>query len=157
MSPFSRFALIGWKFKNEKCDTLKCTSQEGSPRSDTARPFLRLLSDIVTECIITWCILDDAFRHQFVTSRSRRVILTLQCLRLASASRDLLWTDKYTPRNSGEILGNMAAVKKVKSWLVEWKQRTDLEMRKLRKEQMKQAKKEGKTKEEMRKSELEVC
>ena len=85
------------------------------------------------------------------------MILTLQCLRLASASRDLLWTDKYTPRNSGEILGNMAAVKKVKSWLVEWKQRTDLEMRKLRKEQMKQAKKEGKTKEEMRKSELEVC
>jgi hypothetical protein len=72
----------------------------------------------------------------------------------ASTSKDLLWTEKFTPTNSGEILGNMAAVKKVKSWLVEWKHRTDLEMRKLQKEQMKRAKKEGKSTEEIRKSML---
>ncbi|XP_018617576.1 ATPase family AAA domain-containing protein 5b [Scleropages formosus] len=40
---------------------------------------------------------------------------------------DVLWTEKYQPQHSSEVIGNMAAVRKLHSWLKEWKQRADSE------------------------------
>ncbi|XP_061567738.1 ATPase family AAA domain-containing protein 5 isoform X2 [Cololabis saira] len=47
---------------------------------------------------------------------------------------DVLWTDKYQPQNSGDIVGNAAPVKRLHSWLKEWKLRTDREERQNQKE-----------------------
>ncbi|XP_075994842.1 ATPase family AAA domain-containing protein 5 isoform X2 [Genypterus blacodes] len=47
---------------------------------------------------------------------------------------DMLWTDKYQPQHSSDILGNTASVRKLHSWLKEWKLRTDREERKGQKE-----------------------
>lgn len=53
----------------------------------------------------------------------------------------LLWTEKYQPEHSSEIVGNSALVKKLKSWLLEWKQRVDREARRAKMLLMKQKKK----------------
>lgn len=42
---------------------------------------------------------------------------------------DVLWTDKYQPQHSSDIVGNMASVRKLHSWLKEWKLRADREER----------------------------
>ncbi|XP_029914586.1 ATPase family AAA domain-containing protein 5 isoform X2 [Myripristis murdjan] len=47
---------------------------------------------------------------------------------------DVLWTDKYQPQHSSDIIGNTASVRKLHSWLKEWKLRTDREERKKQKE-----------------------
>ncbi|KAI1896772.1 hypothetical protein AGOR_G00098260 [Albula goreensis] len=47
---------------------------------------------------------------------------------------DVLWTEKYQPQHSNEVIGNSAAVKKLHSWLKEWKLRTDREERRNQKE-----------------------
>ncbi|XP_054859934.1 ATPase family AAA domain-containing protein 5 [Eublepharis macularius] len=44
-----------------------------------------------------------------------------------SANEDVLWTEKYQPQNSNELLGNTAAIKKLYRWLSEWKKRAYLE------------------------------
>ncbi|XP_002731219.1 uncharacterized protein LOC100369304 [Saccoglossus kowalevskii] len=54
---------------------------------------------------------------------------------------DRLWTDKYQPCQSSEIIGNKDNVKKIFSWLGEWKARSDRETRKLKKQLKKEAKK----------------
>ncbi|XP_074552897.1 ATPase family AAA domain-containing protein 5 [Halichoeres trimaculatus] len=48
---------------------------------------------------------------------------------------DVLWTDKYQPQNSTDIIGNSASVRRLHSWLKEWKLRVDREERKKQKEQ----------------------
>ncbi|XP_059896855.1 ATPase family AAA domain-containing protein 5-like isoform X2 [Gadus macrocephalus] len=40
---------------------------------------------------------------------------------------ELLWTEKYQPQNSSDIIGNTASVRKLHGWLKEWKLRTDRE------------------------------
>ncbi|CAK6964868.1 ATPase family AAA domain-containing protein 5 [Scomber scombrus] len=42
---------------------------------------------------------------------------------------DLLWTDKYQPQHSSDIIGNTASVRRLHSWLKEWKLRADREER----------------------------
>ncbi|KAM7372104.1 hypothetical protein PAMP_009299 [Pampus punctatissimus] len=42
---------------------------------------------------------------------------------------DLLWTDKYQPQHSSDIIGNAASVRRLHSWLKEWKLRADREER----------------------------
>ncbi|XP_034754315.1 ATPase family AAA domain-containing protein 5b isoform X2 [Etheostoma cragini] len=42
-----------------------------------------------------------------------------------SNSEDVLWTDKYSPQHSREVIGNPAAVNKLQSWLKKWKLRAD--------------------------------
>ncbi|XP_072225117.1 ATPase family AAA domain-containing protein 5 isoform X2 [Leuresthes tenuis] len=42
---------------------------------------------------------------------------------------DVLWTDKYQPQHSGDIIDNAASVKRLHSWLKEWKIRADREER----------------------------
>ncbi|XP_069124963.1 ATPase family AAA domain-containing protein 5-like [Argopecten irradians] len=50
------------------------------------------------------------------------------------------WTDKYLPLHSTEVVGNTAKVRKLHSWLVEWKQRLDKEARKAKKLELKKNK-----------------
>ncbi|XP_072568245.1 ATPase family AAA domain-containing protein 5b [Paramormyrops kingsleyae] len=47
---------------------------------------------------------------------------------------DVLWTEKYQPQHSSEVIGNSAAVKKLHSWLKDWKLRADREERRNQKE-----------------------
>ncbi|XP_029339759.1 ATPase family AAA domain-containing protein 5 isoform X2 [Mus caroli] len=46
-----------------------------------------------------------------------------------SGTEDMLWTEKYQPQNSNELIGNELAVKKLYSWLKDWKRRAELEER----------------------------
>ena len=52
----------------------------------------------------------------------------------------LLWTDKYQPSSSIEVIGNSGSVKKLKNWLSEWKHILDREAKKARKLLMKKNK-----------------
>ncbi|XP_072532413.1 ATPase family AAA domain-containing protein 5 [Salminus brasiliensis] len=47
---------------------------------------------------------------------------------------DMLWTEKYQPQHSNDIIGNTASVRKLHSWLKEWKLRADREERKKQQE-----------------------
>ncbi|KAM3922898.1 ATPase family AAA domain-containing protein 5 [Leptodactylus fuscus] len=40
---------------------------------------------------------------------------------------DVLWTEKYQPQNSSELIGNSAAIHRLHSWLKEWKIRAEKE------------------------------
>ncbi|XP_039908175.1 ATPase family AAA domain-containing protein 5 isoform X1 [Simochromis diagramma] len=51
---------------------------------------------------------------------------------------DVLWTDKYLPQHSSDIIGNTASVRRLHSWLKEWKLRADREERKKQKEKKKE-------------------
>ncbi|XP_041839835.1 ATPase family AAA domain-containing protein 5b isoform X2 [Melanotaenia boesemani] len=42
---------------------------------------------------------------------------------------EVLWTDKYSPERSSEVIGNAASVNKLLSWLKKWKLRADCEER----------------------------
>ncbi|XP_034044557.1 ATPase family AAA domain-containing protein 5b [Thalassophryne amazonica] len=42
---------------------------------------------------------------------------------------DVLWTDKYSPQRSSEVIGNSASVTRLRCWLKKWKQRVDCEER----------------------------
>ncbi|KAL6032610.1 hypothetical protein STEG23_020397 [Scotinomys teguina] len=46
-----------------------------------------------------------------------------------SGTEDMLWTEKYQPQNSSELIGNELAIKKLYSWLKDWKRRAELEER----------------------------
>ncbi|XP_049600404.1 ATPase family AAA domain-containing protein 5 isoform X2 [Syngnathus scovelli] len=50
------------------------------------------------------------------------------------AKEDVLWTEKYQPQCSGDIVGNKASVLKLHSWLKEWKLRADRDERNKQKE-----------------------
>ncbi|KAM9281471.1 ATPase family AAA domain-containing protein 5 [Morus bassanus] len=40
---------------------------------------------------------------------------------------DVLWTEKYQPQDSSELVGNKKEIERLYSWLKEWKKRADLE------------------------------
>ncbi|NWX40266.1 ATAD5 protein, partial [Steatornis caripensis] len=40
---------------------------------------------------------------------------------------DMLWTDKYQPQDSSELVGNKKEIERLHSWLKEWKKRADWE------------------------------
>ncbi|XP_017287594.1 ATPase family AAA domain-containing protein 5b isoform X2 [Kryptolebias marmoratus] len=46
-----------------------------------------------------------------------------------SCSGGLLWTDKYSPKQSSEVVGHSASVNKLHSWLKKWKLRADRDER----------------------------
>ncbi|XP_042546940.1 ATPase family AAA domain-containing protein 5 isoform X1 [Dipodomys spectabilis] len=46
-----------------------------------------------------------------------------------SGIEDMLWTEKYQPQNASELIGNDLAIKKLHSWLKDWKRRAELEER----------------------------
>ncbi|XP_039516916.1 ATPase family AAA domain-containing protein 5b isoform X2 [Pimephales promelas] len=49
--------------------------------------------------------------------------------------QDALWTDKYNPQQSSEVIGNSASVRQLHSWLNEWKIRADIEERRRQQEE----------------------
>ncbi|XP_060774049.1 ATPase family AAA domain-containing protein 5b isoform X2 [Neoarius graeffei] len=53
----------------------------------------------------------------------------------ATHDDDMPWTEKYRPRSADEVVGNSAAVKKLYSWLKEWRIRADVEERRKRREE----------------------
>ncbi|NWS94674.1 ATAD5 protein, partial [Mionectes macconnelli] len=44
-----------------------------------------------------------------------------------SGVEDMLWTEKYQPQDSSELIGNKKEIERLHSWLKEWKKRADLE------------------------------
>ncbi|TKS67993.1 ATPase family AAA domain-containing protein 5 [Collichthys lucidus] len=66
-------------------------------------------------------------------SRTRRLrqqsesekLKTSGSLQTDSSFEDVLWTDKYSPQHSREVVGNSASVNKLQSWLKKWKDRAD--------------------------------
>uniref|UniRef100_A0A8D3AVS3 ATPase family AAA domain containing 5b n=1 Tax=Scophthalmus maximus TaxID=52904 RepID=A0A8D3AVS3_SCOMX len=46
-----------------------------------------------------------------------------------SSFEDVLWTDKYSPQHSSEVIGNCVSVNKLHSWLKKWKIRADCDER----------------------------
>ncbi|RVE76315.1 hypothetical protein OJAV_G00008360 [Oryzias javanicus] len=46
-----------------------------------------------------------------------------------SCVEDTLWTDKYSPQHSSEVIGNAASVAKLHSWLKKWKLRANQDER----------------------------
>ncbi|KAM6474332.1 ATPase family AAA domain-containing protein 5 isoform 1-T1 [Liasis olivaceus] len=50
------------------------------------------------------------------------------------ANEDMLWTEKYQPQNSSELIGNTEAIKKLHRWLCEWKRKADWEENRTQKE-----------------------
>ncbi|XP_020639283.3 ATPase family AAA domain-containing protein 5 isoform X1 [Pogona vitticeps] len=50
-------------------------------------------------------------------------------------NEDVLWTEKYQPQNSSELIGNATSVRKLHRWLCEWKKRADWETNKSQKEE----------------------
>ncbi|XP_061830252.1 ATPase family AAA domain-containing protein 5 isoform X1 [Nerophis lumbriciformis] len=50
------------------------------------------------------------------------------------AKEDVLWTEKYQPQHSSDIIGNASSVQRLHSWLKEWKLRADREERNKQKE-----------------------
>ncbi|KAM4603647.1 ATPase family AAA domain-containing protein 5b [Polymixia lowei] len=51
-----------------------------------------------------------------------------------SGVEDVLWTEKYCPRRSSEVIGNSASVNKLHSWLKKWKLRADCDERRIQRE-----------------------
>ncbi|XP_053298851.1 ATPase family AAA domain-containing protein 5 [Pleuronectes platessa] len=47
---------------------------------------------------------------------------------------EVLWTEKYQPQHSSDIIGNTASVRRLHSWLKEWKLRADRDERKKQKD-----------------------
>lgn len=60
----------------------------------------------------------------------------------------LSWSEKYQPLHSSEIIGNSAVIKRLRAWLLEWKQCLDKEAKRAKlmmiKEKKKSHKEEGK-------------
>ncbi|XP_042283266.1 ATPase family AAA domain-containing protein 5b isoform X1 [Thunnus maccoyii] len=67
----------------------------------------------------------------------RQSLITCDILQRDSSFEDVLWTDKYSPQCSSEVIGNSASVKKLHSWLKKWKLRADCDERR-KKEERKQ-------------------
>ncbi|NWT14410.1 ATAD5 protein, partial [Vireo altiloquus] len=66
------------------------------------------------------------------TQKSDGVTEDTGCLSDPSApsgveKEDMLWTEKYQPQDSSELVGNKKEIERLHSWLKEWKKRADLE------------------------------
>ena len=55
----------------------------------------------------------------------------------------MMWTEKYQPTCSQEVMGNTACMKKLSGWLDEWRKKFLKEKKKIKKQQMKGANKKS--------------
>uniref|UniRef100_A0A3B4Y042 AAA+ ATPase domain-containing protein n=1 Tax=Seriola lalandi dorsalis TaxID=1841481 RepID=A0A3B4Y042_SERLL len=55
--------------------------------------------------------------------------LLAQGVQESTVVSDVLWTDKYSPQHSSEVIGNSVSVNKLHSWLKKWKLRADSDER----------------------------
>jgi hypothetical protein len=60
----------------------------------------------------------------------------------------LSWPEKYQPLHSSEIIGNTGIIKKLRAWLLQWKQCLDKEAKRAKLMMMKEKKRNQKMKEE---------
>ncbi|XP_014847455.1 PREDICTED: ATPase family AAA domain-containing protein 5 isoform X2 [Poecilia mexicana] len=60
-----------------------------------------------------------------LTTPATELIKSSEEARGDSSFEDVLWTDKYVPQHSSEIIGNSVSVNKLHSWLKNWKRRAD--------------------------------
>uniref|UniRef100_A0A8V5H6B7 Uncharacterized protein n=1 Tax=Melopsittacus undulatus TaxID=13146 RepID=A0A8V5H6B7_MELUD len=64
---------------------------------------------------------------------SEAEIKSRNCLRMddtfpvGAEKEDVLWTEKYQPQDSSELIGNKKEIERLHSWLKEWKKRADWE------------------------------
>lgn len=70
--------------------------------------------------------------------RFNTVLFSLQVLNALS------WPEKYQPLHSSEIIGNSAVIKRLRAWLLEWKQCLDKEAKRAKLMMMKEKKKSHK-------------
>jgi hypothetical protein len=56
-------------------------------------------------------------------SRSAVSVRLMKTLLLITDCDGMLWTDKYMPLCASEIVGNWSASKKLRDWLMQWKER----------------------------------
>ncbi|NXP89042.1 ATAD5 protein, partial [Passerina amoena] len=56
---------------------------------------------------------------------------------------DMLWTEKYQPQDSSELVGNKKEIERLHSWLKEWKKRADLEEKRNQKREKEDKEQEG--------------
>ncbi|XP_072538935.1 ATPase family AAA domain-containing protein 5b [Salminus brasiliensis] len=56
---------------------------------------------------------------------------------------DVLWTEIYQPQHSSGVIGNSASVRKLHSWLKEWRMRADVEERRRRREERRRMQEEN--------------
>ncbi|KAM9856967.1 ATPase family AAA domain-containing protein 5b [Aulostomus maculatus] len=59
------------------------------------------------------------------TKPDDRSVINCDFVQRNSSSEDVLWTDKYGPQRSNEVIGNSVSVNKLHSWLKKWKRRAD--------------------------------
>ncbi|NXB28641.1 ATAD5 protein, partial [Eulacestoma nigropectus] len=69
---------------------------------------------------------------KYKTQKPDDVTEDMECLSDPSApsgveKEDMLWTEKYQPQDSSELVGNKKEIERLHSWLKEWKKRADLE------------------------------
>ncbi|XP_055955097.1 ATPase family AAA domain-containing protein 5 [Patella vulgata] len=53
---------------------------------------------------------------------------------------ELMWTERYQPTHSSDIIGNTGNINRLKTWLLEWKHKTHKDARKMKKLLTKQSK-----------------
>ena len=58
--------------------------------------------------------------HDSTPSTTTTTTTTTTAVGMVDADKNALWTEKYRPRNSKEVVGNENAVKKVHQWLAQW-------------------------------------
>ncbi|XP_077690616.1 ATPase family AAA domain-containing protein 5 isoform X2 [Eretmochelys imbricata] len=63
--------------------------------------------------------------YQFLKKQTENVLFKNK--KQGGEKEDVLWTEKYQPQNSSELIGNSTEIKKLHSWLKEWKKRADWE------------------------------
>ncbi|XP_043384479.1 ATPase family AAA domain-containing protein 5 isoform X4 [Chelonia mydas] len=63
--------------------------------------------------------------YQFLKKQTEHVLFKNK--KQGGEKEDVLWTEKYQPQNSSELIGNSTEIKKLHSWLKEWKKRADWE------------------------------
>ncbi|XP_054865778.1 ATPase family AAA domain-containing protein 5b isoform X2 [Amphiprion ocellaris] len=63
------------------------------------------------------------------TGSDTQSLKSYEMLQGDSCFEDVLWTDKYSPQDSSEVIGNSASVKRLHSWLKKWKLRADRDER----------------------------
>ncbi|XP_063739837.1 ATPase family AAA domain-containing protein 5b isoform X2 [Eleginops maclovinus] len=78
------------------------------------------------------CLVNHCEPHPLLVDQSESCIHSLKTsdiLRRDPSFEEVLWTDKYCPQHSSEVIGNSACVNKLQSWLKKWKLRADCDER----------------------------
>ncbi|CAK6953430.1 ATPase family AAA domain-containing protein 5b [Scomber scombrus] len=110
-------------------------SAKKQPRSSRLSRTHRLKKRCESVGLVNNCETNSEHTNQ--TESHSESLITCGILQRDSSFEDELWTDKYSPQRSSEVIGNSASVNKLHSWLKKWKLRADFDERR-KKEERKQ-------------------